>query len=341
MPELPPVTSTFLPFRPGSPAVAARVGGDDGVCHEGLLCGGSAVAVGPAGRRYTVASIGGGRAAGSRRVGAAPSRARAARGRRAGRRRTDSSPAPISAALAGGVDEPEVHADRGRGDDERQRRRLHDPGDRRVRAVEHAAVHERGQPADDEQRGEEDRHHREVRRRRRERVEVEAHAARHEEDRDEEAEADRLELAPEVRMGHHLVASTSETIAPAMNAPRIASSPSCWAIAAKPTNSTSAARTRICAVVSCRRSRSARIRAECSAPRTTTKHDAGEREQRAEQQQRRAGAALAGEEDRQQDDRAEVGDRRRGDDELAERRGDLAGVLEHRARARPATSRTG
>ena len=63
--------------------------------------------------------------------------------------------------------------------------------------------------------------------------------------------------------------SASERIAPAANVPRITSSPSCWAAAANPTSSTSAPRTRICAVVSCRRSRSARIRIDRWAPRTT------------------------------------------------------------------------
>ena len=65
--------------------------------------------------------------------------------------------------------------------------------------------------------------------------------------------------------------SSSEMIAPATNAPRITSRPSCSATAAKPMNRTSAARTRICAVVSWRRSRSARMRTERSAPRTTKK----------------------------------------------------------------------
>ena len=65
--------------------------------------------------------------------------------------------------------------------------------------------------------------------------------------------------------------STSEMIAPAMKAPRITSSPSDSASAAKPTSSTSDARTRICAVVSCRRTRSSRRRRECSAPRTARK----------------------------------------------------------------------
>ena len=124
--------------------------------------------------------------------------------------------------------------------------------------------------------------------------------------------------------------SASETIAPAMNAPRIASSPSVSASAAKPTSSTSAARTRICAVVSCRRRRSARMRIECSAPRTTSEDGRGEQEQRAQQQQRRPRPALAREEDREQDDRPEVGDRRGGDDQLPEGGGDLARVLEHR-----------
>jgi hypothetical protein len=64
--------------------------------------------------------------------------------------------------------------------------------------------------------------------------------------------------------------STSETIAPAMNAPRMTSRPSCSATAAKATNSRNAPRTRICAVVSCSRTRSSRMRIECSAPRVTT-----------------------------------------------------------------------
>ncbi|MDP1849532.1 MAG: hypothetical protein Q8K79_17230 [Solirubrobacteraceae bacterium] len=55
------------------------------------------------------------------------------------------------------------------------------------------------------------------------------------------------------------------------------------------------------------------------------------RRQRADQQQRRGRAtALAGEQQRQQDDRAEVGDRPARDDVAAQRRGDLAGILEHR-----------
>ena len=122
--------------------------------------------------------------------------------------------------------------------------------------------------------------------------------------------------------------STSDTIAPAMNAPRITSRPSASATAAKPTNSTSAPRTRICALVSCRRRRSSRRRRERVAPRSTSRRrppaPTG-----SQQQQRRAGAALAREEDREQDDRPEVRDRRGGDDQLTERRGDLPGVLEH------------
>ena len=65
--------------------------------------------------------------------------------------------------------------------------------------------------------------------------------------------------------------STSETIAPAMNAPRMTSRPSVSATAAKPTSRRSAPRTRIWAVVSCSRTRSARRRRERSAPRSTTK----------------------------------------------------------------------
>jgi hypothetical protein len=62
--------------------------------------------------------------------------------------------------------------------------------------------------------------------------------------------------------------SSSAMIAPAMNVPRMTSRPSSSATAAKPTNSTIAARMRICAVVSCSRSRSPLIRIEPSAPRT-------------------------------------------------------------------------
>jgi hypothetical protein len=74
--------------------------------------------------------------------------------------------------------------------------------------------------------------------------------------------------------------STIETSIPAMNVPRITSSPSASATAAKPANSTNAARTRIWA--------------------------------------------------RRVLETQQVGDRRRGDDQLAERRCDLPAVLEHR-----------
>ena len=57
----------------------------------------------------------------------------------------------------------------------------------------------------------------------------------------------------------------------------------------------------------------------------------GDHEQPAEQDDlRRGGARLAREEEREQDHGGEVGDRARGDDELAEGRADLVGVLEHR-----------
>lgn len=59
-------------------------------------------------------------------------------------------------------------------------------------------------------------------------------------------------------------------------------------------------------------------------------HDDRQQEQPPEQEQRRPDPTLAGEEDREQNDRAEVGDRPGGDDELAEGRGDLPRVLEHR-----------
>ncbi len=52
-------------------------------------------------------------------------------------------------------------------------------------------------------------------------------------------------------------------------------------------------------------------------------------EQATDQDERRPGAALAREQDREQDDRPEVGDRSGSHHELAERRRDLAGVLEH------------
>ena len=56
-----------------------------------------------------------------------------------------------------------------------------------------------------------------------------------------------------------------------MNVPRITSKPSSLAIAANPTKSTMAARTRIWAVVSWSLSRSRLMRKECSAPRTAPK----------------------------------------------------------------------
>src|SRR5215211_6612428 len=123
--------------------------------------------------------------------------------------------------------------------------------------------------------------------------------------------------------------SASETIAPATNAPRMTSSPSASATAAKPTNSSRAAR----ADLRGRVLQAQQVRADAHRvlrPAQDGEDHPGEREQRAEQQQRRPGPALAGEEQRQQDDRPEVRDRRGGDDQLPEGRGDLAGVLEHR-----------
>ena len=102
------------------------------------------------------------------------------------------------------------------------------------------------------------------------------------------------------------------------------------ATAANPTNSTIAPRTRIWAVVSWSRSRSARDPPRPLGPAHDEEDHARQREQAADQDQRRAGAALAGEEDREQDDRAEVGDRPGSDHELAEGGRDLTRVLEHR-----------
>ena len=125
--------------------------------------------------------------------------------------------------------------------------------------------------------------------------------------------------------------STSEMIAPAMNAPRMTSSPSSVASATSPMSRTKAARMRICAVVSCRRRRTSPRRRECSTPAIEQRDEHGDHEQPAEQDDlRRGGARLAREEEREQDHGGEVGDRARGDDELAEGRADLVGVLEHR-----------
>ena len=120
----------------------------------------------------------------------------------AGNSRTESRPAPTSAAASPAADQVELAADRGRRDEERQRRRLQQSRDQRLAPAEQPQVEQRRDAAHDEQREQEERHHRHRRGAARERVEVEAHPARDEEDRDEDAEADGLELAPEVRVGH-------------------------------------------------------------------------------------------------------------------------------------------
>ena len=119
--------------------------------------------------------------------------------------RTDSRPAATSAAL-GGVEQPEFEADRSRRHDERQRGRLQNARHERAAPAQHAPVQQRGHAADEQQRDQEHRHHRQVRCLSDERVEIEPHAARHEEDRDEEPEAHRLELPAKVRVRHDLVA---------------------------------------------------------------------------------------------------------------------------------------
>src|SRR4051794_3744419 len=119
--------------------------------------------------------------------------------------------------------------------------------------------------------------------------------------------------------------STRERIAPAMNVPRMTSSPNDSASAANPTKSTSAARTRIWAVVSWRRSRPSRMRRECSAPRTTRNTVAASAKSAAS-----SSSVEPVPPSPEKDDRAEVRDRGRRDDQLPERGRDLARVLEHR-----------
>ena len=137
-------------------------------------------------------------------------------------------------------------------------------------------------------------------------------------DRDEEAEADRLQLAPEVRVGHHLVAvderddrAGDERAEDDLEPERVGDGGE--ADEQHERGADADLRGRVL--------QPQQVGADAHRVLRAAHHaedDGGEREQRAEQQQRRAGAALAGEEDRQQDDRAEVGDRRGRDDQLAE-----------------------
>ena len=162
-----------------------------------------------------------------------------------------------------------------------------------------------------------------------ERVEVVLDARGDEEDRDEDPEAGRSSLR---RKSGCVIArswSTSERIAPAMNAPRMTSSPSLTASATSPTSRTKAPRTRICAVVSCRRREDGGRAHRALGARDDQGDEHRDHEQTGQEDdlgRRRAG--LAREEERQQDHGGEVGDRAAGDDELPERRAALAGVLE-------------
>jgi hypothetical protein len=70
--------------------------------------------------------------------------------------------------------------------------------------------------------------------------------------------------------------------------------------------------------VSCRRCQHAAQRAQCSKPDRQGDQRDGDEHGREQDDLRRRARALAREEQRQQDDRREVGDRRRGDHELAE-----------------------
>ena len=124
--------------------------------------------------------------------------------------------------------------------------------------------------------------------------------------------------------------STRPTTAPAMKAPRMLSRPNCSARATNATRSTTAARTRICAVVSCSRVRVMVSRRERATNIAADRRRTHERSEGHEQHQPAAGGGVrGGEQQREQHDRGEVGHRRGRHDGLAEARLDLAGVLEH------------
>ena len=125
--------------------------------------------------------------------------------------------------------------------------------------------------------------------------------------------------------------SRSVSSAPAMKAPRIVSSPSRSATNANTIRSRNAPRIRIWAVVSWRRKSTWESAGSRSAPATASADRTGDDNEPAEEDRLRAdSAAFATEQQREEDDRAKIGDRPRRDYELAERRADLARVLEDR-----------
>src|SRR4029450_2973481 len=131
--------------------------------------------------------------------------------------------------------------------------------------------------------------------------------------------------------------------APAMNAPRIASNLSSWLRTSSPSSNRTAARIRICELVSWRRyirsSRRGNCPARDAANAMVSPAGTSRRGLARARSERRAwcGApegnpafAAAGEQQREQHDRAELGDGARDDDEATERGVRLVRVLQHR-----------
>ncbi len=247
-----------------------------------------------------------------------------------GKSRTESSPAPIRAAPSAGRDQIEVLADRDRGDDERQRGRLHQAGDRQVAAVQEAAVEQRREPPCRQQGGQEDRHHDHVGGAGEQGVEVVLDAAGDEEHRDEDPEADGLELAAELRVGHLLVLVEQGEDRSCHEGPEDGFQPE------RVCDRGEAHQQNHCAADSNLGGRV--LEADQILPEQAgalrglhgQQDDRRQQHEAADQEQRGANPSLPREEDREQDHGAEVGDRPRRDDQLAEGGGDLAGVLQDR-----------
>ena len=196
-------------------------------------------------------------------------------------------------------------------------------------AVHVTPVKQRRQAAHDEKGRQEDRHHREVRRVVQQRAEVEADAGRHEEHRDEEAEADRLELGPEAVVGHPAVL-VQERQQPARGE------------GAEDDLEAQALGERDEGDHQDHRRPDADLGARVLEPQEVVLHparvlrpaydeerDSQQGDEHRQQDRGGARAALAGEEERQQDHSAEVRDRGGGEHELAELRLQLAEILEH------------
>jgi hypothetical protein len=229
------------------------------------------------------------------------------------------------------VEEPELDADHRRGDDEGQRGRLEQPRDDGLAIPDRRAVDERRERSHDEQRGEEERHARNRRSAPEERVEIELEPARDEEDRDEHPEAGGLELHPEAGVGHHPIAVGEREHGPGQEGSENHLEPEPLGQSDESDQEEEgAADADLRRGVLETRQHRGQPPPVLDAEKSEQERDRDQEEADQEQDLRRRAGGLAREEEGEQDHGAEVGDRGGGDDELAEVRPELVGVLEHR-----------